>query len=133
MKYEIPHGHLSASAIGTLLKCPKQYEFRYVKGIIIPPGKALATGSIFHKTLEMYYEDAMASRERLTPPQAGELSMSVMDEWLQANDHNVTREERRDIESLLRDLIPSYVELIGKKIVLYREGKDDKKKIILPL
>ena len=78
MKYEIPHGHLSASAIGTLLKCPKQYEFRYVKGIIIPPGKALATGSIFHKTLEMYYEDAMASRERLTPPQAGELSMSVI-------------------------------------------------------
>ena len=25
------------------------------------------------------------------------------------------------------------VQVIGKKIVLYREGKDDKKKIILPL
>ena len=50
MKYEIPRGHLSASAIGTLLRCPRQYEFRYVKGVIIPPGKTLATGSIFHKT-----------------------------------------------------------------------------------
>ena len=117
MKYEIPRGHLSASAIGTLLRCPRQYEFRYVKGVIIPPGKTLATGSIFHKTFEMYYEDAMASRERLTPPQTSELSMSVMDEWLQANDHTVTREDRRDIESLLRNLIPSYIELIGKKIV----------------
>ena len=57
MKYELPRGYLSASSIGMLQTCPKQFEFRYVKNIVIPPGKALVLGSSVHKVFETYYEN----------------------------------------------------------------------------
>ena len=42
-------------------------------------------------------------------------------------------EARELIEIIAGRTRSQVVQVIGKKIVLYREGKDDKKKIILPL
>ena len=42
-------------------------------------------------------------------------------------------EDPRDMAEMLAERTHStVVQVIGKKIILYREGKDDKKKIVLP-
>lgn len=45
--------HLSCSQISMYLRCPKQYEFRYIDGIKEPPGVALIEGTSHHDTNEI--------------------------------------------------------------------------------
>jgi len=49
-------GHLSNSQIGSMLKCPAQYEFSYIKGIKMPPPGAMIQGSAYHKGVETGYK-----------------------------------------------------------------------------
>jgi len=114
MRYALPRGYLSASSIKTLQTCPKQYEFRYVNNIVIPPNAALAVGSSAHKTLETYYNDAMSSSQRLTPKQVGELSGDTFEEWLHENETTMTNEEKSEAHTLLPDMLTGYVEKIGQ-------------------
>ena len=46
--------------------------------------------------------------------------------------NNCMDDPRELAETLAQRTRSEIVQVIGKKIVLYREGKDDKKKIILP-
>ena len=57
----LPAGYLSVTQIGTFIRCPKQYEFRYVKGIISPPQARIAEGSAMHKALEVGHQERMVS------------------------------------------------------------------------
>ena len=116
MRYTLPKGYLSASAISMLQRCPKQYEFRYIQNKILPPNAALATGSIAHKTLETYFLDVMSSRSRLTPKQTGELSVTVLDEWLQENENTMTGNEREEAIGVLPDLMERYVQNVGQNL-----------------
>lgn len=47
--------HLSASQIGMLLRCPRQYMYRYVMGISSPPSGAMAQSSAWHAAIEHGY------------------------------------------------------------------------------
>jgi putative RecB family exonuclease len=47
--------HLSATQIGMYKRCPKQYEFRYVKNLKIPPDSKLIVGISVHKGVEKNY------------------------------------------------------------------------------
>ncbi len=116
MQYILPKGYLSASAIKTLQTCPRQYEFRYIHGIINPPNAALAVGSVAHKTLEIYYTDAMNSSVRLTPAQVGELSGDVLSDWVEDNEHTMSEPEREEAHKLLPGMMHCYSEKIGKNI-----------------
>lgn len=113
-KYTLPRGYLSASAISTLQTCPKQYEFRYVHGIINPPTAALACGTVTHKTLETYYKDAMTSSVRLTPKQAAELSRDTFADWTLDNENVMSLEEKNEIDKILPDIVETYVDKIGQ-------------------
>ena len=115
-KYELPRGYLSASSIGMLLNCPKQFEFRYVKGLVIPPGAALVTGSAMHRTLETYYKDAMTSSQRLTGKQAAELAVTSLDEVLEEGENTVTQDERENAIHDLTGLAETYVDAVAKNI-----------------
>lgn len=46
---------LSASSIKTYLRCPKQFEFAYIKGIKNPPTFKMVFGRSIHKGLETNY------------------------------------------------------------------------------
>lgn len=50
--FQLPTGYLSSSQIDMFIRCPKQYEFRYLKGKKSPPGLALTEGNVHHDTLE---------------------------------------------------------------------------------
>jgi len=44
--------HFSVSQLKTFLRCPKQYEFKYVQGLRVPPSLLLNSGKAIHATLE---------------------------------------------------------------------------------
>lgn len=50
---DLPSGYLSISQLNMFLSCPKQYYFRYVEGMKIPPGIAMIEGISHHEALEM--------------------------------------------------------------------------------
>lgn len=52
----LPKGYLSKSSIEMYLRCPRQFEFAYVKGIKSPPGVALVEGSSHGESLNMNNE-----------------------------------------------------------------------------
>ena len=71
--------HLSVSAIGCYIRCPRTYEHRYL--LKTPPthrAGALAFGSAIHTALALFYSRIMA--EQPEPP-ADELAASFSDTW----------------------------------------------------
>jgi RecB family exonuclease len=57
--------YISQSTFGMFLRCPQQYERRYVRGEIIPPGIAARRGSATHKAAQINHEQKLTSREDL--------------------------------------------------------------------
>lgn len=57
--------YLSFSRLNMFLRCPRQFEYRYMKGIKTPPSGALFLGSRWHETLELNYRQKIDSDEDL--------------------------------------------------------------------
>jgi PD-(D/E)XK nuclease superfamily len=55
--------HLSASSIGMLYRCPRQFQHRYLRHEKERPGGNLVIGGMFHKTLEWNYAQKIQSFE----------------------------------------------------------------------
>lgn len=53
--------HLSASSIGMLFRCPRQYYRRYILGEKERPGEAIVVGSFFHEALDFNYRQKISS------------------------------------------------------------------------
>lgn len=65
MSLNLPKGHLSKSQIEMYLRCPMQYEWRYIRGIKEPPGVALIQGISAHEALAMNNQHKMVQHEDL--------------------------------------------------------------------
>lgn len=61
----LPLGYLSVSQIRTYLRCPAQYEFRYVHGLKSPVTSSLLLGSSFHSAIEAANKAKMENGEIL--------------------------------------------------------------------
>ena len=57
--------HLSASSIGMLFRCPRQFERRYLHGEKERPGESIVVGSFFHETLDHNYKQKVVSHSDL--------------------------------------------------------------------
>jgi CRISPR/Cas system-associated exonuclease Cas4 (RecB family) len=57
--------YLSFSQINMYLKCPRQYEYRYIKGIKKPPSGALVLGTVWHSTVEENYKQKIETKDDL--------------------------------------------------------------------
>ena len=53
--------HLSASSLGMVLRCPRQFYRRYILGEKQRPGESIVIGSFFHETLDWNYKTKIAS------------------------------------------------------------------------
>ena len=65
--YDLPLPYLSVSQVELYLKCPKQFEFRYVYGHKKPPSAALVQGKAIHNVLEKGYNHIKTKKE--LPPE----------------------------------------------------------------
>ncbi len=117
MEYRLPRGYLSASAINTLLKCPRQYEFRYVQGLTKPANKSLVLGSVTHEAFETYYNDVLENNERFTGSQLAELTLdSIIPDWMEDNETSLTTTEVNDINRVVPDIVENYADKVGAHI-----------------
>lgn len=114
--YKLPRDHLSASALTMLLRCPKQFEFRYIDGHIVPPGAALIKGSAAHRVFETYFKGALDGRTRFTPEQTAELSVSVLDDLLQEQETRVSVSELENMRATLPHLTRTYITQVASRI-----------------
>lgn len=53
--------HLSFTQLSMFLRCPRQYEFRYLEGLKIPPSGAMVLGRSWHETLEHNFRQKIDS------------------------------------------------------------------------
>lgn len=63
----LPKGYLSHTQISMYLRCPKQYEFRYIKDKKCPPGVSLVEGICHHEAVEMDNEHKFNHGSNLKP------------------------------------------------------------------
>lgn len=47
---------VSPSQVNTWVECPRKWGFRYIEGIIVPPGKGALLGSATHDVLEKHFK-----------------------------------------------------------------------------
>lgn len=57
--------YLSFTQLSMFLRCPRQYEFRYIQGLKIPPSGAMVQSKAWHQTLENNYRQKIVSLEDL--------------------------------------------------------------------
>jgi len=73
--------YLSHSQISMWQKCPRQYEYRYWKGLVLPPNVAMIQGSIYHKALELYFKSKMLGVS-LSPDEFSDLFDTVWENYI---------------------------------------------------
>jgi len=92
---------LTQSSINQFYKCGVQFEFRWVKGVVIPPGIAARKGSSVHRGAEYDYRNVISKGE---PAPEDEVTDMTRDEFMRlVNDEGVflSPEEQETKESLL--------------------------------
>ncbi len=57
--------HVSHSQISMWLRCPRQWEYRYVEGLKVPPSGPLIVGSAYHTALEVNFIQKVNSMKDL--------------------------------------------------------------------
>lgn len=67
------------SMFGMFLRCPAQFEHRYINGEIIPPGIAARRGSATHKAAQVNHEQKLHSHEDLP---VSDLQDAARDEYV---------------------------------------------------
>jgi hypothetical protein len=70
---------ITQSMLGMFLRCPHQFERRYLRGEIIPPGIAARRGSATHKAAQINHEQKLHSREDLP---LGDLQDAARDHYV---------------------------------------------------
>ncbi|MDQ7829064.1 MAG: PD-(D/E)XK nuclease family protein [Armatimonadota bacterium] len=58
--------HLSFTQLNMFLRCPRQYEYRYIRGIKAPPSGAMVQSRVWHQTVERNYRQKIESDRDLT-------------------------------------------------------------------
>lgn len=71
--------HLSASQLGMLERCPRQYQFRYVQGAKEPPSTALVWGTADGKAHGVNFTQKIQSHEDMTTSEMREVFATVLD------------------------------------------------------
>jgi hypothetical protein len=70
---------ITQSMLGMFLRCPHQFERRYLRGEIIPPGIAARRGSATHKAAQLNHEQKLHSQADLP---VGDLQDAARDHYV---------------------------------------------------
>jgi len=62
------------------MRCPLQYKFRYIDGLIIPPNSEICLGKSIHRTLEENYSQKIQTRQDLPLEHITDLFSDFWDE-----------------------------------------------------
>lgn len=92
-KYTLPTGYLSNSQIEMYLRCPKQYEFRYILGVVRPPNVSMAMGTAVHAAVEAIHQVHITTGDYLDVDSAKDVFSDSWDAVVAEADIDVDDEE----------------------------------------
>lgn len=72
--------HISVTQMKMYLRCPLQYQYRYIDGLKIPPASALTLGKSIHSALEVNYSQKIKSKTDLRAEQVIDVFSDYWDE-----------------------------------------------------
>lgn len=52
-RLKLPKGYLSVSQVLTYMRCPMQFYWRYIRGVVVPPKARMVEGTAVHHALEI--------------------------------------------------------------------------------
>jgi len=94
----LPKGYLSATSISMYLKCPRQFEFRYVAGIKSPPGLSLVEGSSYHDAIAKNNRRLMVGKKGYNVDGL----VGLFEETFAEEGRNISDWEGEDFDSVMR-------------------------------
>lgn len=86
---------LSASQLGMFLKCPRQWAFRYIEKLIIPPNGAMKQGNAIHKAVEKNYVQKMDTRTDLPESDLTDFFATEFEQQLEAEEVKLDEDETK--------------------------------------
>jgi len=109
---------ITQSMLGMFLRCPQQFERRYLWGEIIPPGIAARRGSATHKAAQLNHEQKLHTQEDLP---VGDLQDAARDHYvklIQDEGVFIPKDQIAEKDSLLAKGLDAAIRLT----TLYRES-----------
>ena len=85
--------HLSATQLNMFLRCPRQYEFRYLQGLKIPPSGAMVQSKAWHAALEANYTQKIKSDKDLPLSNMEELFSTRLDDAFREEEIKLSAKE----------------------------------------
>jgi hypothetical protein len=70
---------LSYTQLNMFLRCPRQYEYRYVRGLKVPPSGAMVQSRVWHQTVEFNYRQKIHSDRDLALGEMQEFFVTEFD------------------------------------------------------
>ena len=77
---DLPRGALSPSSFNSYRRCPRQYMYSYVEGLISPPGVAMLKGTAIHKGAEVVHQHTIDTGELMSLEEASQEISDTFDE-----------------------------------------------------
>lgn len=122
----LPKDYISVSQINMYLRCPAQYYFRYVQGMIIPPKSALTKGKAVHKGQEVNYKQKIDTHEDIKLTDLQEVvstefeTLAPETEWMPEEDPGKIKDETISLASLYHTEIAPTVQpmLVEEEILI---------------
>lgn len=107
--------HLSVSQLKMYLRCPLQYKFRYVDGLIIPPRSELTLGKSIHGTLEENYRQKIKTETDLP---LEHITGLFSDRWDKAAIDTIFDEDEKPgkVKDEGISLLKTYHEIVAPKV-----------------
>lgn len=124
---------LSATQISMFLRCARQWSFRYVEKLKVPPSGAMKMSGVFHSTAERNYRQKAETRADLPIDEQTDFFSTLWDDELQREE--VIFEEGEDAGTL-KDTGVAVVKEHHSKIapvVIPQSAEAVEEKILLPL
>ena len=94
--------HISPTQLSMASKCPAQYEFRYIKGIIKPPNVAMIRGAGVHAAAEFNFRQKIETHADVPVSDAVEIAAEAFD-GRAAEEIEFTEEEKSAKDRTLGD------------------------------
>lgn len=107
--------HLSHTQVSMYMRCPKQYEFRYIQNIILPPTAALTKGRLVHVGAEYNLRQKVHSREDLPEEQVLEHTGDEFEKAAQETDWRPDEIPGQEKDKVLR-MVQAYLRSLAPEI-----------------
>jgi hypothetical protein len=91
------------------MRCAKQYEFRYVEGLILPPNVAMLTGTGVHAGNEVYFQDIIDNKQPLLPAQVAEFAIAEIEAEAAEKDILFEGDIKDNIISVVKNVVEGYL------------------------